>query len=115
MSCIFCKIVSGELPANIVYQDDKVIAFDDTNPRAPQHKLIIPRKHISTLNDVTIEDKRLLGHMMYVAKQLAQEVGVAESGYRVLMNCNGDGGQVVFHIHLHLLGGKALHWPLVLA
>lgn len=110
MTCIFCKIVTGEIPAKIIYQDTTVIAFDDLHPKAPQHKLIIPRQHLATLNDMAEEDKELLGHMMYIAKQLAREIGIAETGYRVLMNCNGDGGQEVFHMHLHLLGGRSLRW-----
>lgn len=111
MECIFCKIAAGEIPAKIIYQDEKIMAFDDLFPKAPQHKLIIPRKHLATLNDMEMEDKDLLGHMMFVAKQLAHEVGIAESGYRVLVNCNGDGGQEIFHLHLHLLGGRSLRWP----
>jgi len=108
MDCLFCKIVAGQIPAKIIYQDQDIIAFDDLYPKAPHHKLIVPRKHLSTLNDMTEEDKNLIGHMMYTAKQLATEFGFAESGYRVVMNCNADGGQVIFHIHLHLLGGKQL-------
>ena len=111
MDCIFCKIISGQLPANIIYHDKLVVAFDDIYPKAPHHKLIIPKKHIATINDLEEEDKNLIGHMVYVAKCLAKEVGVAESGYRVLMNCNADGGQAVYHIHLHLIGGRPLHWP----
>lgn len=108
MDCLFCKIVAGQIPAKIVYQDQHIIAFDDLYPKAPCHKLIIPRKHFSTLNDMTEEDKNLFGHMMYIAKELAKAFEIAESGYRVIMNCNADGGQEVFHVHLHLLGGKAL-------
>ena len=111
MECLFCKIVEGKAPANIVYQDDKIIAFDDIYPKAPQHKLIIPRQHFSTLNDMAAADKGLLGHMVITAKNLAKENGIAESGYRVLMNCNADGGQIIFHVHLHLLGGRPLRWP----
>ena len=111
MDCIFCKIIQKKLPATIIYYDDKVVAFDDLYPKAPQHKIIIPKKHIATINDLKEEDKDLVGHMVYVAKQLAAEIGIAESGYRILMNCNADGGQAVYHIHLHLLGGRSLHWP----
>lgn len=111
MDCIFCKIIQKKLPATIIYYDDKVAAFDDIYPKAPQHKIIIPKKHIATINDLKEEDKNLIGHMVYAAKQLAAEIGIAESGYRVLMNCNADGGQAVYHIHLHLLGGRSLHWP----
>lgn len=111
MDCIFCKIAQNKLPATIIYYDEKVVAFDDLYPKAPQHKIIIPKKHIATINDLKEEDKDLIGHMVYVAKQLAKEIGIDESGYRVLMNCNADGGQAVYHIHLHLLGGRPLHWP----
>ena len=109
--CIFCKIIKGEIPANIIYQDDKVIAFDDLYPKAPVNKLIIPRKHIATLNDLTPEDVKLAGHMLYIAKQLAKELNIDEKGYRTLINCNADAGQEVFHIHLHLLGGRKMTWP----
>jgi histidine triad (HIT) family protein len=108
MDCIFCKISQGIMPATIVYQDDKIIAFDDIYPRAPTHKLIIPRKHIATLNDISLEDKELVGDMFYVAKQLAAEYGIADDGYRTLINCNSYGGQVVFHLHLHLIGGRKM-------
>lgn len=111
MDCIFCKIIRQEIPATIIYQDDKVIAFDDLHPRAPTHKLIIPRKHIATLNDLQAADTNLAGHMLYVAQQLAKQEGIAEGGYRVVMNCNAGAGQAVFHIHLHLLGGRSMNWP----
>lgn len=109
--CLFCKIVAGEIPANIIYQNDQVIAFDDIHPRAPQHKLIIPRKHIATLNDLLPEDELLAGRLFFTAQQLAKELGIAEAGYRVVMNCNAEAGQLVYHIHLHLLGGRSLTWP----
>lgn len=111
MDCLFCKIVNKEIPATIAYSDDKVIAFDDLHPRAPTHKLIIPRKHIATLNDLTTEDAPLIGHLLYTAQTLAKQYGIAEAGYRVVMNCNADAGQAVFHIHLHLIGGRHLTWP----
>lgn len=111
MDCIFCKIAQKEIPATILYQDEQVIAFEDLHPRAPIHKLIIPRKHIATLNDLTKEDENLGGHMLYTAQQLAKQLNIAEDGYRVVMNCNKDAGQVVFHIHLHLLGGRSMNWP----
>jgi histidine triad (HIT) family protein len=111
MDCLFCKIASGTLPANIVYHDEEIVAFDDIYPKAPQHKLIIPRKHIATLNDLTPEEGDLLGRMTLIAKKLAAEFKIDESGYRVLINCNSDGGQVIYHLHMHLLGGRALHWP----
>lgn len=111
MDCIFCKITEGSMPSTIIYQDKQVIAFDDLYPRAPTHKLIIPRKHIATLNDINSEDKELVGHMFYVAKQLASDLGIADDGYRTLINCNSYGGQVVFHLHLHLIGGRKMQWP----
>ena len=110
MSCIFCKIASGELQANIIYQDEEIIAFDDLHPKSPQHKLIIPRKHIATINDLTPEDELLVGKMLLVAKKLAAELTIAESGYRVSINCNKDGGQVVYHLHMHLMGGRPMQW-----
>lgn len=108
MNCIFCDIVAGNIPATLIYQDELVIAFDDISPQAPQHKLIIPRKHLATLNDLQPEDTQLAGHMIQTAQRLAKELNIAQSGYRIIMNCNADGGQIVFHIHLHLLGGKPL-------
>lgn len=111
MDCIFCKIVKQEIPAKIIYQDDQVIAFDDLRPRAPIHKLIIPRKHIATLNDMESGDTELMGHLLQTAKQLAKELNIDESGYRMVINCNAGGGQEVFHIHLHLLGGRQMTWP----
>ena len=111
MDCIFCKIASHEIPATIIYEDDKIIAFDDLHPKAPQHKLIIPRKHIATLNDLTEEDSLLAGHMLLVSTQLAKKLDIAEDGYRLVINCNAAAGQEVFHIHIHLLGGRDLHWP----
>lgn len=111
MDCIFCKIIEGQIPATILYQDDMVMAVDDIQPKAPTHKLILPRKHIATLNDLTEEDTLLVGHIIQTAKLLAKELGIAEEGYRTVFNCNTWGGQVVFHIHLHLLGGRAMQWP----
>lgn len=111
MSTLFTKIISREIPAKIIYEDDKVIAFDDINPQAPIHKLIVPRKEISTLNDLSPEDSYLIGHMVQVAKQLAKQLNIAEDGYRLVFNCNEHGGQTVNHIHMHLLGGRSLHWP----
>lgn len=111
MDCIFCKIVKKELPAKIVYQDEDIIAFKDRHPRAPIHQLIVPKKHIPTLNDLKEEDTMLAGNMLQVACHLANKANIAESGYRTIFNCNKDGGQEVYHLHLHLLGGRALHWP----
>jgi histidine triad (HIT) family protein len=109
--CLFCKIINGDIPANILHRDDKVVAFNDINPQAPIHLLIIPMKHISTLNDLQEEDNALTGHMMQTAKKLAAEHGIAEEGYRVVMNCNAGAGQTVFHLHLHVLGGRRMTWP----
>ena len=108
MSTIFSKIVAGEIPATIVYQDELVTAFRDINPQAPTHILIVPNKEIATVNDLTADDEQVAGRMLLVAKQLAAEEGIAEDGYRLLINCNEHGGQEVFHLHLHLLGGRPL-------
>ena len=107
--CLFCKIVHGDIPSKKAYEDDSVFAFHDINPQAPTHILIIPKHHIATLNDV--DNTLLLGKLMRTAQQLAIEHGVADDGYRVVMNCNPKGGQEVYHIHLHLLGGRQMHWP----
>ncbi len=106
--CIFCKIVNKEIPAKVVYEDDKVIAFHDINPQAPIHILIIPKEHIPTVNDLEENHKELIGHIFLVAKKLAKELGVDERGYRILVNCNSDGGQEIYHIHFHLFAGKPL-------
>ena len=108
MDCIFCKIISGQIPSDVVYTDDKMIAFKDISPIAPVHLLIIPREHIASLNDVTELHTALLGHMVRVAKQLAQREGIATKGYRVVINTGPQGGQVVQHLHMHLLGGREL-------
>ncbi len=102
---LFSKIIKREIPADIVFQDDRVTAFRDINPQMPTHILIVPNKEIATVNDATAEDEALLGHLFILAAQLAREAGIAEDGYRLLVNCNRDGGQEVFHIHMHLLGG----------
>ncbi|MEX1236727.1 MAG: histidine triad nucleotide-binding protein [Pseudomonadales bacterium] len=106
--CLFCKIVNGDIPAETVYEDELVIAFKDINPQAPVHTLVVPRKHISTINELKAQDKSLVGHMIITAQKLAQENGIEEAGFRLVMNCNSEGGQTVFHIHLHLLGGRQL-------
>lgn len=111
MDCLFCKIAKGKIPAKIIYQDDKIVAFDDINPQAPYHKLIIPRQHIATVNDLKPEENELIGSMVNLGKSLASELNIADEGYRLVFNCNAGGGQVVFHIHLHLLGGRRMHWP----
>jgi len=109
--CLFCKLVEREIPAQIVYEDDQVLAFHDIDPQAPTHILIIPKRHISTLNDLSVEDAALVGRLQVTAAKLAKELGFAEAGYRVVMNCNQDGGQTVWHIHMHLLAGRSLTWP----
>ena len=109
--CIFCKIAAGEIPAAIVYDDSEVLAFRDINPEAPVHLLLIPRRHIATLNDLSEADAALVGRLYLAGQQIAVELGVAESGYRTVINCNRDAGQLVFHIHMHLLAGRELGWP----
>ena len=109
--CLFCKIVAGEIPADIVFETDKVIAFRDINPQAPTHVLIIPRKHIPTINDLQSGDADEIGHLFLAAKAIAVQEGIDDAGYRVAMNCNEAAGQTVFHLHLHLLGGRQLAWP----
>jgi histidine triad (HIT) family protein len=111
MSCLFCRIVAGEIPAKIAYQDEALVAFHDVNPQAPVHVLIVPRRHIATLNDVTADDEALVGRMQTRAAALARELGVSERGYRTVFNCNSEAGQSVFHIHLHVLGGRSMAWP----
>lgn len=111
MDCLFCKIVKGDIPANILYRDDQVVVFDDINPQAPHHKVIIPLKHIATINDLSGEDSELVGHMVQSAAKLAKQLNIAEDGYRLVFNCNPGAGQSVFHIHLHMLGGRKLKWP----
>lgn len=109
--CIFCKIIDGEIPSEMIYQDDKVVAFADLNAQAPVHYLIVPRKHLATLNDAKDEDVELLGHLLNVAKKLALQLQISEKGYRIVVNCNGEGGQAVSHLHFHLLGGRQMEWP----
>jgi len=105
---IFSKIVRGELPADIVFRDEQVTAFRDISPQAPTHILIIPNKPIATVNDATQEDEATLGHLFVVAARLAEQEGIAQDGYRLIVNCNRDGGQIVFHLHMHLLGGRPM-------
>lgn len=111
MSTIFTKIIQKEIPAKIVYEDDDVLAFEDIQPQAPVHILIIPKKEIPTLNDLQEEDSTLMGKLFLVAQKIAKEQGFADQGYRTVFNCNEDGGQTVDHIHLHLLAGRRLTWP----
>ena len=109
--CLFCKIAAGQIPATIVYQDDRLVAFRDVNPQAPMHVLVIPRRHIATLNDLADGDDALAGEMIRRAAALAREQGYGDRGYRTVFNCNADAGQTVFHVHLHVLGGRKLSWP----
>jgi histidine triad (HIT) family protein len=109
--CIFCKIAAGDIQAQVVFENDELLAFEDINPVAPVHILIIPKKHIETINDLTPADSELMGSMYLCAKNLASERGTAQSGYRTVVNCMSGAGQTVFHIHLHLLGGRGFQWP----
>jgi histidine triad (HIT) family protein len=111
MACIFCRIAEKKLPAKIIYEDDLTVAFEDINPQSPVHTLVIPKKHISTNLDIIEEDKALIGHLFQVANKIAKDKGIAERGFRLVMNCNPESGQTVFHIHLHILGGRRMHWP----
>jgi histidine triad (HIT) family protein len=110
-NCLFCKMVSGAIKPDIVYEDDSVLAFRDIKPQAPVHVLVIPKRHISTINDLRAEDAPVIAQLTLAAKQVAQSAGIAQSGFRTVMNCNDEGGQTVFHIHLHVLGGRHMHWP----
>jgi histidine triad (HIT) family protein len=109
--CLFCKIGAGEIPADIVHETDEVVAFRDINPQAPTHALIIPKRHIASINALQEGDADIVGKLFLAAKEIARDEGFAEPGYRVVMNCNAAAGQTVFHIHLHLLGGRDLTWP----
>jgi histidine triad (HIT) family protein len=110
-NCIFCSIVNGKIPSEIVYSDEHVVCFKDINPEAPVHLLIVPKKHIGSINELTTEDKELVGHIYIAAQELAKKFGAQESGYRVVTNCGKDAGQTVQHIHFHLLAGRNLTWP----
>jgi histidine triad (HIT) family protein len=109
--CLFCKVIAGEIPATLVHQDERLIAFKDINPQAPTHVLIVPRRHVPTLNDLGPEDDGLVGEMIRRAAAIARENGHGDRGYRTVFNCNADAGQSVFHIHLHVLGGRSFSWP----
>ena len=111
MRCLFCRIVSGEIPASKVYEDADVFAFSDINPQAPLHVLVIPRRHIATLSDLGDGDEAIIGKLVRTAAAIAAQNGFAERGYRTVFNCNAEAGQTVFHIHLHLLAGRRLGWP----
>jgi histidine triad (HIT) family protein len=108
MDCIFCRIACGEIESNILYQDEQVVAFPDINPNAPVHILVVPRKHIESVADLTIGEEPLMGHVIAVANRLARDAGVSEKGYRLVVNCGPEGGQLVPHLHLHLLGGRKM-------
>ena len=109
--CLFCKILSGDIPADVIYESESAIAFRDVNPKAPTHVLVIPRKHIATINDLEVGDEEIVGNLYVAARQIAQQEGIDVAGYRTVMNCNESAGQTVFHIHLHVLGGISLGWP----
>jgi histidine triad (HIT) family protein len=110
--CIFCKIITGDIPSTNVFRDEQVTAFRDLNPAAPTHILLVPNKHIDSINTLTTDDEQLIGHLFTTAKQLASQEGIAEGGYRLIINTNAHAGQTVFHIHLHLLGGAPLKYPM---
>ncbi len=109
--CLFCKILAGDIPADIIYESDTAIAFRDVNPRAPTHVLIVPREHIATINDINPEQEAMVGSLFSAARAIAAQEGLSDDGYRAVMNCNAAAGQTVFHLHLHLLGGRILGWP----
>lgn len=111
MACIFCEIIAGRLASDQVYADDSCVAFRDIHPAAPKHVLVVPRKHIATMSDLGEEDEELAGHLLRVGAQVAKSEGIAESGYRLVFNTNEHAGQTVFHIHLHVLGGRPMEWP----
>ena len=108
MDCIFCRIISGEIQSEILYQDEQAVAFRDVNPKAPVHLLVVSRKHIESVAELTEDDAPILGHLVAVANRLAREAGISEKGYRLVVNCGPDGGQLVPHLHLHLLGGRQM-------
>jgi histidine triad (HIT) family protein len=109
--CIFCKIIAGEIPATVVHETDDVLAFRDLGPQAPTHVLVIPKRHIATINDMQDSDAELVGKLYLAAQKVAADEGISESGYRTVMNCNEGAGQTVFHMHLHVLGGRPMTWP----
>lgn len=109
--CLFCRLIAGEIPATIVRQNEHVVAFKDITPQAPTHVLVVPRRHIASLNDLSSDDDALVGEMVRTAASIAKENGHADRGYRTVFNCNADAGQTVFHVHLHLLGGRKMTWP----
>jgi len=110
-SCVFCQVVSGDMPSKKVYEDELTVAFEDVRPQAPTHVLLIPREHIESLNDASHSDEQLLGHMMRTAAKVANQLGIAEDGFRTVINTGPNGGQTVPHLHLHILGGRFMTWP----
>jgi histidine triad (HIT) family protein len=110
-TCLFCRIIAGEIPADVVYQDERSVAFRDVNPQAPAHLLVIPRDHMESLDEASQRDEALLGHLLRIAARIANEQGLSESGYRTVINTGAGAGQSVFHLHLHVLGGRPLSWP----
>ena len=109
--CLFCRIVAKEIPAAIAYEDADVVAFHDVTPQAPVHLLVVPRRHLARISEATAAEVPMIGHLVLVANQLARTLGIAEAGYRLVMNCNAQAGQSVYHVHLHLLGGRPMRWP----
>jgi histidine triad (HIT) family protein len=109
--CLFCKIITREIPASIVYEDDRMLAFNDINPQAPTHVLVVPKRHIDSLNELAPGDDAIVGEVVRRAASIAKDRGISAGGYRTVFNTNRDAGQTVFHIHLHLLGGRTMHWP----
>ena len=109
--CLFCKMISGEIPCDIVYENESVFAFRDIDPKAPTHILLIPRKHVRSINELGESDQTLAGELLLIAKKIAKDEGIDESGFRTIFNTNSDGGQTVFHIHMHILGGRKMAWP----
>ena len=111
MDCLFCRVANGELPTEIIYEDDDILAFRDINPQAPTHVLVIPKRHIDSINHATPDDAELLGRMVLAAKEVAAQEHLHDAGYRLVFNINNHGGQTVYHIHLHVLGGRQMTWP----
>ena len=110
-NCLFCKIIEKQVPAKIMYEDDLCLAFEDVNPQAPVHVLVIPKKHIPTLLDLNEQDNNLMGHLIGISNKIARDKGIAERGFRLIINCNPESGQTVYHIHLHVIGGRIMQWP----
>ncbi len=110
MDCIFCKIINGEIPAKLIFQDEQCVAFSDINPQAPTHFLVIPREHFTSLNEMDEKHETLVGHLLKVGAKVARDLGIAESGFRTVINTGNDAGQTVFHLHVHILGGRIFGW-----